>query len=158
MATEPAARPGEEPSSRLATRPPALQWSKWFRCETSFSLLLVPEQPGVYAVAEEILAPGESAAARGKRELTLIQFAKAENLARALSRLFTPASPLYQRIAAGGCFLRYAVVEDEATRQTVCATLQAWLAASAEVLTPTAGTEHRLDKGELQPPPLPAGF
>src|SRR5215467_10711131 len=31
-----------------------LQWSRWFRCESHHSLLSVPSQPGVFAVAEEI--------------------------------------------------------------------------------------------------------
>jgi hypothetical protein len=38
-------------------RPPdyrRLQWSRWFRCESPHSLLLVPSKPGVFAVAEEI--------------------------------------------------------------------------------------------------------
>jgi len=36
-----------------------LQWSRWFRCESSFSLLLVPSAAGIYTLGEEILAPGE---------------------------------------------------------------------------------------------------
>ena len=31
-----------------------LHWSRWFRCESHHSLLFVPSQPGVFAVAEEI--------------------------------------------------------------------------------------------------------
>ena len=31
-----------------------LQWSRWFRCESPHSLLLVPSKPGVFAVAEEV--------------------------------------------------------------------------------------------------------
>ncbi len=31
-----------------------LQWSRWFRCESHHSLLQVPSQPGVFALAEEI--------------------------------------------------------------------------------------------------------
>jgi hypothetical protein len=31
-----------------------LRWSRWFRCESHHSLLLVPSKPGVFAVAEEI--------------------------------------------------------------------------------------------------------
>ena len=157
MATEPTARPEEETPTRPGTNL-ALQWSKWFRCETSFSLLLVPEQPGIYSVAEEVLAPGEFAGTGGKRLLAVVQFAETQNLARALSRLFTPASPLYERIAAGRCLLRYALVDDEATRQTACATLQAWLAASAETVAPAREPDRSLDNGELQPHALPAGF
>jgi hypothetical protein len=32
-----------------------LHWSRWFRCESHHSLLLVPSKPGVFALAEEIL-------------------------------------------------------------------------------------------------------
>ena len=35
-----------------------LQWSKWFRCESSFSVLLAPCQPGIFALGEEIVAGG----------------------------------------------------------------------------------------------------
>lgn len=31
-----------------------LHWSRWFRCESPHSLLLVPSKPGVFAIAEEI--------------------------------------------------------------------------------------------------------
>ena len=151
MATEPTARPAESSSGGEADTP-TVSWSKWFRCETSFSLLLVPEQPGVYAVAEEVLP--ESVGLGGKRMLAMVQFAETDNLARALSRLFTPASPLQERIAGGHCLLRYAVVEDEAARHAACAALQTWLAASAETVAPA----RRESKAELEPPSLPAGF
>jgi hypothetical protein len=32
-----------------------LHWSRWFRCESHHSLLLVPSKPGVFALAEEIM-------------------------------------------------------------------------------------------------------
>jgi len=32
-----------------------LQWSRWFRCESPHSLLLVPSKPGVFALAEEVV-------------------------------------------------------------------------------------------------------
>ena len=32
-----------------------LQWSRWFRCESHHSLLVVPSKPGVFALAEEIV-------------------------------------------------------------------------------------------------------
>jgi hypothetical protein len=156
MATEPTARRPVESEAQAAAERLQLNWSKWFRCETSFSLLLVPETAGIYAVAEEVLAPGESASTGGKRLLAVVQIADTDNLARALSRLFTPASPLQERIAGGRCLLRYAVVEDEAARQAACSALQAWMAASAETVAPAS--EPRQGKPELKPPALPAGF
>ena len=37
-----------------------LHWSRWFRCESPHSLLVVPSKPGVFAVAEEIMDFGSS--------------------------------------------------------------------------------------------------
>ena len=35
-----------------------LQWSRWFRCESPHSLLIVPSKPGVFALAEEVMSLG----------------------------------------------------------------------------------------------------
>jgi hypothetical protein len=128
-----------------------LEWSKWFRCETSFNLMLVPQRPGIYAVAEEVRGPGATSA--GKRILTVHQFAAEDDLARALGRLFTPASPFYERVLAGRCFLRYAVAEDAGQRASTLGALQSWLAASAE-----AAATERNGPQVPAPTPLPAGF
>jgi hypothetical protein len=39
-----------------------LQWSRWFRCESPHSLLIVPSKPGVFALAEEIVDFGTTTA------------------------------------------------------------------------------------------------
>src|SRR5579884_2868304 len=66
-----------ESMARLGLEPAVdhrrLQWSLWFRCESSFDLLLIPAKPGLFAVGEEILAPGELPVASGKRMLAIIQ-------------------------------------------------------------------------------------
>jgi hypothetical protein len=36
--------------------PRRLQWSRWFRCDSSHSLLVVPSKPGIFAIAEEVAA------------------------------------------------------------------------------------------------------
>ncbi|MGO9088318.1 MAG: hypothetical protein ACLQBK_24165 [Candidatus Sulfotelmatobacter sp.] len=41
-----------------------LRWSRWFRCESHHSLLLVPSKPGVFALAEEIMNVGTAAPGR----------------------------------------------------------------------------------------------
>ena len=157
---------GSQPAENSApppTTPASLSWLRWTRCESSFGLLLVPPRPGIYAVAEEVLAPGDSAATGGKRLLAVLQFADADDLSRALSRLFTPASALYERVTAGRCFVRYAVVEDEEQRRAFATALQDWLAASAEVAAGSAATatsppQASEANNDIQPPPLPAGF
>jgi hypothetical protein len=40
--------------------PRRLQWSRWFRCDSPRSLLVVPSKPGIFALAEEIMDLGAS--------------------------------------------------------------------------------------------------
>jgi hypothetical protein len=101
-----------------------LEWSKWFRCESSFSVLLAPSKPGLFALGEEIIAPGETAATGGKRMLALFRIAEAEDLGMALGHLFLPGNPEREKLSAGHCFVRYAVIEDAAQRQSAHLALQ----------------------------------
>ena len=156
-----------------------LEWSRWFRCESSFSLLLVPSAAGLYALGEEVLAPGELASANGKRLLAVFQVAETEDLCVALSRLFAPRNPLSARLSAGRCFVRFAVVTDPHQRQDACESLNRWLASSAEIASgfgkdfskdftltgevaafpsPAEQKHPSGSAGEKEPPPLPAGF
>jgi hypothetical protein len=50
--------------------PRRLQWSRWFRCDSPHSLLVVPSKPGIFALAEEIMdfGPGNSGALSKDRE------------------------------------------------------------------------------------------
>jgi hypothetical protein len=41
--------------------PRRLQWSRWFRCDSPHSLLVVPSKPGIFAIAEEIADLGSRA-------------------------------------------------------------------------------------------------
>jgi hypothetical protein len=41
--------------------PRRLQWSRWFRCDSPHSLLVVPSKPGIFALAEEIMPLSPSA-------------------------------------------------------------------------------------------------
>ncbi len=47
--------------------PRRLQWSRWFRCDSPHSLLVVPSKPGIFALAEEImdLGPGNTSEPAG---------------------------------------------------------------------------------------------
>ena len=152
-----------------------LQWSKWFLCESSFSLLLVPGQPGLFALGEEVIAPGELPSAGGKRMLALFQVAEADDLAMALGRLFLPSHPERERFASGRCFARYVVVEDAVQRKTAHSAFQQWLATSSEAASGILGTLQsvpfmggssqsvEMEGGEhheeVEPPtPLPSGF
>src|SRR6202051_445271 len=127
--------------------PRRLQWSRWFRCDSTHSLLVVPSKPGIFALAEEVLGgaalqrcdslPSTSAtlAAEGtpeKRMLAVLQFAEDDDMAFTLDRMFTRINPMRDRLASGRCFLRFVVIEDQAQRRSICAALNQWMLSSAE--------------------------
>ena len=145
-----------------------LQWSRWLRCESSFSTLLIPSKPGLYALGQEVIAPGELPATGGKRMLALFRISETEDLGMALGRLFLPGAPDRDRFAAGNCFVRYAVIEDVVQRRAAHSALQQWLASSAETVSgvasdlPTQSAEmeqEQLSQSNIgAPAPLPSGF
>jgi len=47
--------------------PRRLQWSRWSRCDSPRSLLVVPSKPGIFALAEEIMDMGPSKRPAGPR-------------------------------------------------------------------------------------------
>jgi hypothetical protein len=112
-----------------------LQWSQWFHCQDSFSLVLAPCKPGLFALGEEIIAPDELAASEGKRMLALFHISEADDLGMALGRLFLSRTPERERLLNGACFARYVVIEDPTQRRTAYAALQRWMASSAEAVS-----------------------
>jgi hypothetical protein len=124
MVSESFARHGVEPAFDYRR----VQWSRWFRCADSFSLVLMSSKPGVFALGEEIVAP----ATGGKRMLALFEIAETDDLGMALGRLFLPGNPMRERLATGRCFARYAVIEDATQRHAAYAALQRWLPSSSE--------------------------
>ena len=130
--------------------PRRLQWSRWFRCDTPHSLLVVPSKPGIFALAEEVLGgaalpgcdspslPDAALAAEGtypKRMLAVLQFSEDDDMAFTLDRMFTRINPMRARLASGRCFLRFVVIEDPAQRRNICAALNQWILNSAEKAT-----------------------
>jgi hypothetical protein len=94
-----------------------LQWSEWLPLESALSVLLVPGSPGIFALAEEA-GPAQA----------VFQISEAGDLGVALGRMFMPGSGLCDRLQSKRCFVRYAVIEDKAQRQSALAALQQWLA------------------------------
>src|SRR5207302_9195666 len=74
-----------------------LHWSQWFRCADAFGLPSVCSKPGLFALAEEVITPGEITAVGGKRMLALFQISQAEALGMALGALSLPRSPVCGR-------------------------------------------------------------
>jgi hypothetical protein len=98
-------------------------WSAWSRCESSFSLLLVPHKPGVFALAEEVI----DASSHSRRMLAMFAVTESDDVARSVSQLFTTGHPLRERLGQCRCFVRYAVVHDAAERQAIAHALERWL-------------------------------
>jgi|SRR5271166_2650031 len=146
--------------------PQRLQWSDWFRCESCFSFLRVSDSGGIFALAEEIVGPGDAHAATGKRMLAIYRVAETEHLGLTMGRLFLPRGSEVRRLATGRCFARYSVVEDAAQRSAACAALQQWMASSADtalgVSAPSeAAAIARSSNKEAQigpRSPFPSGF
>ncbi len=130
--------------------PRRLQWSRWFRCDSPRSLLVVPSKPGVFAIAEEVGAlcgasdPGsrnperseESQAfqdsdASTKRMLAVLRFSEDDDMAFTLDRMFTRENPMRAHLVSGHCFLRFVVIKDAEQRRNICGALNQWMVASA---------------------------
>jgi hypothetical protein len=100
-----------------------LEWSRWFRCDSSFSVLLAPAKPGIFALGEEINSPTDGS----KRMLALFHIAETDDIGMALGRLFLPGNPLREKLETGKCFARYAVIEDSAERSAAYKIFERWL-------------------------------
>jgi len=142
--------------------PRRLQWSRWTRCDSPHSLLVVPSKPGIFALAEEVMDMGASdtpstmtdreghdfsraimppknspasAAEGSRRMLAVVQFSEDDDMAFTLDRMFTCINPMRARLASGRCFLRFVVIEDQTQRRTICNALNQWMLTSAEKAT-----------------------
>jgi hypothetical protein len=118
-----------------------LRWSRWFRCESHHSLLVVPSRPGVFVLAEEIVdfnarnPQAESRKAEADvpgRMLAVTQFLADDDMAFVLDRMLSSQNPMRARLLSGRYFVRYVVIEDEAQRRSVCNALNQWVAGSGE--------------------------
>jgi len=93
-------------------------------------LLLVPSQPGVFALAEEVV---QAVGAQSRRMLAVFEVAEADDLSRAMSRLFAAGSPWREKMAEAKVYVRYAIAPSIADRRTATAALKNWLSAQREV-------------------------
>ena len=117
--------------------PLRLEWCKWFRCESSFSVLLAPAKPGIFALGEEMISPADGS----KRMLALFQVAETDDLGMTMGRLFLPGNPMRERLASGRCFARYTVIEDHAQRTVAYEIFQRWMQQSAEAAPGLCGKD-----------------
>jgi hypothetical protein len=107
-----------------------MNWSRWFKCESRFALLLVPSQPGVFALAEEVV---QAVGAQSRRMLAVFEVAEADDLSRAMSRLFAAGSPWREKMAEAKVYVRYAIAPSIADRRAAATALKNWLSTQREV-------------------------
>ena len=100
-----------------------LEWSRWFRCDSSFSVLLAPAKPGIFALAEEVAPTAQNS----KRMLALFEIRETDDIGMALGRLFLPGNPLRKKLETGKCFARYTVIEDSSERTAAYKIFERWL-------------------------------
>jgi hypothetical protein len=106
-----------------------MNWSRWFHCESSFGLLLVPSQPGIFALAEEVMQPvGENS----RRMLAVFEVDEADDLSRAMSRLFATGSQWREKLSQARCYVRYAIAPGIADRRAAATALKTWLSSQRE--------------------------
>jgi hypothetical protein len=145
-----------------------MNWSRWFHCESSFELLLVPRQPGIYALAEEIAQP---AGPTSRRMLAVFEVEESEDLASSLSRLFVAGSPWRRRLEQAHCYLRYAVAPRAEERRGAATALKDWLSSQrstvsqifeglsdAEPATEAERAVDRVSRAREHEKVFPAGF
>jgi len=107
-----------------------MNWSRWFRCESSFELFLVPNQPGIFALAEEVV---QATGPHARRMLAVFEVQEADDLAHAMSRLFAAGSTWRAKLGEARCYVRYSVVPSLADRGTAVLALKTWLNSQKEV-------------------------
>jgi hypothetical protein len=134
-----------------------MNWSRWFHCESSFGLLLVPSQPGVFALAEEVV---QAVGAQSRRMLAVFEVAEAEDLSRAMSRLFAAGSPWREKMAQAKVYVRYAIAPSIADRRAAATALKNWLSAQREVASqvfesrpPAAAEQKTFEKAPMAAEP-----
>lgn len=109
-----------------------LRWSRWFRCESLHSLLIVPSKPGVFALAEELGPVGTQDAPEGGRVLAVTHFFEDDDMAFVLDRMLSKHNPMRASLISGRYFVRFVVIEDAAQRRSICDALNQWIAGSGE--------------------------
>jgi hypothetical protein len=85
--------------------PRRLQWSRWFRCDSSHSLLVVPSKPGIFAIAEEVmdLGPGRPQEGTTAPDAGNAQVETAPGASNAQVETAPGASKAHVETAALGC-------------------------------------------------------
>jgi hypothetical protein len=98
--------------------------------------LTAPCHPGLFVIAEHLVSHKvpRSASASPAVQLAILKIGQTKDLGVEMARLCYN-SPLYDRINAGRCLVRFAVVDNDAQRVSSCAALQRWFTHGFEAST-----------------------
>jgi hypothetical protein len=113
-----------------------LNWSRWFHCESSFNLTLVPNTPGIFAIAEEVIMPRERTGTVDRHALNVVKVQACNDLFHDLNQLYSQDCPLRERLQRSRCFLRFAAVDDRGMLRAALDDLQSWLDSPGKVDSP----------------------
>ena len=108
-----------------------LHWSRWFPCQASSDIRFVPSLPGIFAIAEELITPGATGAAGGRRMLAVLQVSASDDLAISIIRLLAPQNLNKYSLTGDKIFVRYTVVQDCTQRRAAESVFQRWLTTSS---------------------------
>jgi hypothetical protein len=129
-----------------------LRWSRWFRCESHHSLLLVPSKAGVFALAEEIVPASSDQEISHeqigpKRMLAVTHFFEADDMAFVLDRILARPNPMRDALNSGRYFIRFVIIEDASHRRSVYNSLNQWVA-SQSIANPSMPDHSIADSAE----------
>ena len=96
----------------VAVPPPSLEWSPWTPLDPNLCLT-APCRPGLFVIAEPMVL--HSISVKTSNQLVVLKAGQTKDLGVEMARLCYD-SPLYDRVIAGRCLVRFAVVDDEAQR------------------------------------------
>lgn len=123
-------------TATVQARDVRLNWSRWFHCESSFNLSLVPNTPGIFAIAEEVIMPRERTGTVDRHALNVVKVQACSDLFHDLNQLYSHDTPMRERLCKNRCFLRFAAVSDRGTLNTALIDLQNWLESPGNVDSP----------------------
>jgi hypothetical protein len=119
----------------MTVPPPRVDWSLWVPIDPNLCLT-APCHPGLFVIAEHLVSHKvpRSVSANRAVQLAILKVGQTKDLGVEMARLCYD-SPLYDRINAGRCLVRFAVVDDDAQRVSSCAALQQWFTHAFEAST-----------------------
>jgi len=123
----------------MTVPPPRVDWSHWVPMDPNLCLT-APCHPGLFVIAEPLVAHkvprpvSSNPTVNPAVQLAILKVGQTKDLGVEMARLCYD-SPLYDRINAGRCLVRFAIVDDDARRVSSRAALEQWFTHGFEAST-----------------------